>query len=113
VADNVAAFYGGNDTIDVKIEPQIAQAVTLIMASRGCSILGSGTLSQRISPLPCQVIAFIRAAPDPPFERPGGLTFASARLTYESVNAQVAGDKAKASPNSAARGLGTNARLDA
>jgi hypothetical protein len=33
-------------------EPQIAQAVTLMIASRGCSILGSGTVSHRISPLP-------------------------------------------------------------
>src|ERR1700716_3835443 len=40
-------------------EPQIAQAVTLMMASRGCSILGSGTSSQRMSPLPCQAKAFI------------------------------------------------------
>src|SRR4051794_37899067 len=40
-------------------EPQIAQAVTLMIASRGCSILGSGTESQRISPLPCHASAFI------------------------------------------------------
>src|SRR4051812_49261186 len=30
-----------------------------MMASRGCSILGSGTSSQRMSPLPCQAKAFI------------------------------------------------------
>src|ERR1700709_2623617 len=41
-------------------EPQIAQAVTLMMASRACSILGSGTLSQRISFLACHVSAFIQ-----------------------------------------------------
>ena len=40
-------------------EPQIAQAVTLMMASRPSSILGSGTVSQRMSFLPCQVSAFI------------------------------------------------------
>ncbi len=40
-------------------EPQIAHAVTLMMASRGCSILGSGTVSQRMSFLPCQQSAFI------------------------------------------------------
>ena len=33
-------------------DPQIAHAVTLMMASRGCSMRGSGTVSQRISPLP-------------------------------------------------------------
>ena len=38
----------------------MAQAVTLMMASRGCSIFGSGTVSQRMSPLPCQHSAFIR-----------------------------------------------------
>ena len=40
-------------------EPQIAHAVTLMMASRPSWILGSGTLSQRMSFLPCQVSAFI------------------------------------------------------
>src|SRR3954468_5240253 len=38
-------------------EPQIAQAVILMIASRGCSIFGSGTSSQRMSALPCQVSA--------------------------------------------------------
>ena len=38
-------------------EPHIAHAVILMMASRGCSILGSGTSSQRISPLPCHASA--------------------------------------------------------
>jgi hypothetical protein len=37
----------------------MAQAVTLMMASLGCCIFGSGTVSQRISPLPCQQSAFI------------------------------------------------------
>ena len=37
----------------------MAQAVTLMMASRGCSIFGSGTVSQRMSRLPCQQSAFM------------------------------------------------------
>jgi len=37
----------------------MAQDVTLMMASRPSWIFGSGTLSQRMSPLPCQVSAFI------------------------------------------------------
>src|SRR4051812_39829585 len=37
----------------------MAQDVTLMMASRGCSIFGSGTLSQRMSCLPCQHRAFM------------------------------------------------------
>ncbi len=48
-------------SVRCRSEPQIAHAVTLMMASRGCSILGFGTVSQRMSPLPCQVIAFIWA----------------------------------------------------
>jgi len=40
-------------------EPQIAQLVTLTMASRGCSIFGSGTVSQRMSAVPCQTSARI------------------------------------------------------
>src|SRR5215218_7936846 len=40
-------------------EPQMAQDVTLMIASRGSSIVGSGTLSQRISALPCHVMAFM------------------------------------------------------
>src|ERR1700676_34692 len=32
----------------------MAQAVILMTASRGCSILGSGTVSIRTSPFPCQ-----------------------------------------------------------
>ena len=40
-------------------EPQMAQAVTLMMASRPSWIVGSGTVSQRMSFLPCQVSAFI------------------------------------------------------
>ncbi len=35
-------------------EPQIAQLVTLMIASRGCLISGSATVSTRTSPLPCQ-----------------------------------------------------------
>jgi hypothetical protein len=34
-------------------EPQVARAVTFITASRGCSICGSGPVSDRILPLPC------------------------------------------------------------
>src|SRR3954454_7742908 len=41
-----------------KSEPHMAQAVTLMTASRAFSILGSGTSSQRMSALPCQVNAF-------------------------------------------------------
>src|SRR3954453_7743832 len=41
-------------------EPQIAQAVTLMIASRGCSIFGSGTVSQRMLPLPCHASTFMR-----------------------------------------------------
>src|SRR5690606_17778641 len=44
-------------------EPQIAQADTFTIASRGCSMPGSGTRSQRMSCLPCQVSAFM-VAPD-------------------------------------------------
>lgn len=44
-------------------EPQIAQAVILMIASRPSSIVGSGTLSQRMSPLPCQQSAFIIFSP--------------------------------------------------
>src|SRR5712672_569556 len=40
-------------------EPHIAQDVTLMIASRGSSIFGSGTSSQRMSALPCQVRAFM------------------------------------------------------
>src|SRR5215207_1321583 len=43
-------------------EPQMAQDVTLMMASRPSWIFGSGTVSQRMSPLPCQVSAFMRAS---------------------------------------------------
>src|SRR4051794_4030041 len=40
-------------------DPQIAQLVTLTIASRGCSISGSVTVSQRMSSLPCQTNALI------------------------------------------------------
>src|SRR3954464_8753177 len=40
-------------------EPQIAQLVTLTIASRESSISGSVTVSQRISSLPCQTSARI------------------------------------------------------
>src|SRR3954465_13626112 len=43
-------------------EPQIAQLVTLTMASRSSSISGSVTVSQRISSLPCQTSARIRCS---------------------------------------------------
>src|SRR2546423_7122122 len=38
----------------------MAQAVTLMTASRGCSILGSGTSSHRMSPLPCHANAITK-----------------------------------------------------
>jgi len=40
----------------------MAQDVTLMMMSRASSIRGSGTVSQRMSPLPCQHSAFIDAS---------------------------------------------------
>ena len=40
----------------------MAQEVTLMMASVGASIVGSGTLSQRMSCLPCQVSARIETS---------------------------------------------------
>src|ERR1044071_5079399 len=40
-------------------EPQIAHDVTLMIASRPSSIFGSGTVSHRMSPLPCHASAFI------------------------------------------------------
>lgn len=40
-------------------EPQIAQQVTLMIASRGCLALGSGTIPQRISALPRQQSALM------------------------------------------------------
>ena len=41
----------------------MAQVVTLTMASRGCSISGSGTVSQRMSLAPCQTSALIEVSP--------------------------------------------------
>ena len=41
----------------------MAQLVTLMIASRGCSISGSDTVSQRMSSLPCQTSAFIPGLP--------------------------------------------------
>jgi hypothetical protein len=41
----------------------IAVEVTRTIASVGCSIFGSGTLSTRTSSLPCQVTAFIDTYP--------------------------------------------------
>src|SRR5262245_29622734 len=43
-------------------EPQMAQLLTLTMASRGSSIFGSGTVSQRMSFLPCQPSALMAAS---------------------------------------------------
>jgi hypothetical protein len=40
-------------------EPQIAHEVILMIASRGSSIFGSGTVSYLMSFLPCQQRAFI------------------------------------------------------
>src|SRR5690349_2680162 len=55
----------------------MAQLVTLMIASRGCSICGSGTESQRISVVPCQTSAFIEVSSNmngngqaPPLGRP-------------------------------------------
>jgi hypothetical protein len=50
---------GIRPSIRCRSEPQIAQLVTLMMTSRPSSILGSGTLSQRMSFVPCQQSAFI------------------------------------------------------
>ena len=41
----------------------MAHDVTLMIASRGCSIFGSGTVSHRMSPLPCQQSAFMEPGP--------------------------------------------------
>jgi hypothetical protein len=44
-------------------EPHMAQLETLTIASRGCSMIGSGTVPHRMSFLPCHVsalIAFLR-----------------------------------------------------
>ncbi len=61
MTDDIAAFHARHHAvIEMQAEPQIAQAVTLMSASRGCSILGSGTVSQRMSPLPCHVKAFTK-----------------------------------------------------
>src|SRR3954470_16578228 len=46
-------------------EPQIAQLVTLTIASRGSSISGSATVSHRMSSLPCQTRARIFVLPSP------------------------------------------------
>jgi hypothetical protein len=40
----------------------MAQLVTLMIASRGSSMTGSGTVSQRTSFLPCQQIALKRTS---------------------------------------------------
>src|SRR5690606_16700613 len=41
-------------------EPQMAVEVTRMMASEGCWMTGSGWVSTRTSPWPCQVRAFMR-----------------------------------------------------
>src|ERR1700761_6080981 len=51
-------------SIRCRSEPQIAQAVTFTITSRGSSILGSGTVSQRMSFVPCQQSAFIEVFPN-------------------------------------------------
>src|SRR6185369_7379209 len=64
-------------------EPQMAQAVTLMMASRPCSIFGSGTESHRMSFLPCQVSAFI---PKSPYRRTCETNFGEKIGSYGSRN---------------------------
>src|SRR6478672_10493818 len=52
-------MYGPSTSYRCRSDPQIADEVTLMIASVGCSIRGSGTSSTRTSRLPCQVTAFI------------------------------------------------------
>jgi hypothetical protein len=60
MAHDVAGFHAGHEMIvEVQVRAADAQLVTLMMTSRSCSILGSGTLSQRMSVVPCQTSAFI------------------------------------------------------
>ena len=54
-----AHIVGTSPSKRCRSEPQMQVVVILTIASRGCSILGSGTVSQRMSFLPCQQIAFI------------------------------------------------------
>jgi hypothetical protein len=63
VAENVTLLHRGHDAVEQMEVRTAAQAVTLLMASRPCSIFGSGTLSQRISFLACHVSAFISILP--------------------------------------------------
>jgi hypothetical protein len=51
----------------------MAQLVTLTIASRGASIFGSGTVSQRISFLPCQHSARIGPSDDTGSDTAGSL----------------------------------------
>src|SRR6478735_1685786 len=52
-------MYGPSTSYRCRSDPQIADEVTLMIASVGSSILGSGTSSTRTSRLPCQVTALI------------------------------------------------------
>jgi len=55
MAEDVAALHGRLVSVEqMKAEPQMAQAVILMIASRGCWIFGSGTVSIRTSPFPRQ-----------------------------------------------------------
>ncbi len=54
----MGVHFWDKSTHQMKVYPQIAQAVTLMMTSRSSSMIGSSTCSQRMSLLPCQVSAF-------------------------------------------------------
>lgn len=54
---------GGGRVFETGRMCQMAQAVILMIASRGCWILGSGTVSTRTSPLPCQQSARMVISP--------------------------------------------------
>jgi hypothetical protein len=59
-------------------EPQIAQLVTFGIASHGCSIEESETVSQRTSSLPCHTRAFIGEAP-----------FSHSRSAHASITGEI------------------------
>ncbi len=64
VAEDVALAENGPSTsYRCRSDPQIPDEVTLMIASSGSLIFGSGTVSTRTSRLPCQVTAFIVAPP--------------------------------------------------
>jgi hypothetical protein len=64
MTEHVTMPYGWDYTmINMRSEPQNAQAETFITASRGCSICGSGPVSHRILPLQRHSSAIMRNAP--------------------------------------------------